>query len=760
MCAIVQGQVQGVGFRPFVFRLASILRLTGIVRNTSVGVDIHVEGDEENLGRFCESIIRDIPPSAHIDSVVWQGTEPRGYLQFSIEPSADTGLAVARVPRDLATCASCHAEILDLANRRHRYPFTNCTACGPRYSILRAMPYDRQVTSMQPFVMCPRCAKEYESPGDRRFHAEPNACDICGPSVELLDFAGRSIAKLDYAIEKAAELLRAGQIIAIKGLGGFQLVAAADDADAIERLRVRKRRPRKPFAVMVADLEQAERHVDLDDIERQLLVSPTNPIVVAKRRGNCCADIIAPGLNSIGLLLPTTPLHHLLLRQFSRPIVATSGNRSSEPIYIGEADALASLSDVADAFLVHNRPIVRRLDDSVAHVANREIVVTRLGRGYAPLPLLAIEAMARRAALPPMIAVGGHLKSALAVWTGTQAVLGPHIGDLDSPQARIVFEQSVRDICNLYRFEPAIIVCDRHPEYFTAQWARKQGLPVIDVQHHHAHAAACMVEHGLLDRKTLAITWDGTGLGLDDTIWGGEVLRIRDGESERIASLLPFSLPGGEAAIRHPNRIAFSMIRQVIGQRLPIGDRWLKRLRIDCSEAALLDTMAARHVRSPLTSSVGRLFDALAALVLPIHEATYEGEAAVLLEAITEESNVEGYPLPLIRDHDGLPRGDWRPMLRAILHDLEQEVARGPIAARIHNALAQWVVVAVHRESIKDVVLSGGCFQNRILLQRVGAELIRNDYRVYSHRLIPPGDGGLAAGQLAIAAMQLTARKE
>jgi hydrogenase maturation protein HypF len=756
---LVRGQVQGVGFRPYIYRLAVACELSGSVRNESTGVLIEIEGRTADVNRFRRKLPDEPPPGARIESVEWETVEPTGGTDFTIERSDEPGPLTARVPRDRATCADCRREIFEAYSRRRGYPFTNCTACGPRFSILAAMPYERTTTTMCRFDMCAACAQEYHKPDDRWFHAEPNACAGCGPQLSFGDASGHPIAGPEQAIEWAVQSLKQGEIVALKGLGGFQLLTAAHDAEAVARLRQRKRRHSKPFAVMVADLSQAEWVADLSDAERQLLASPENPIVLVKRHSDVLAANIAPNLDTVGLFLPTTPLHHLLLARFGRPLVATSGNGSGEPIAIDEMAAAVSLAGIADTFLIHDRPIVRRLDDSVARVIDNRPVIMRLGRGYAPLPLPAIEKIARNASLPPIVAVGGHLKSSLAVWTGSQAILGPHIGDLDTPKARQAFEDCVRDLCRLYRFEQAFVVCDQHPEYFTTRWARERNLPVIDVQHHHAHAAACMVEHDLLEREVLAMTWDGTGFGPDFTIWGGEILRVHGSQFERSASLLPFALPGGEAAIRRPNRIAFALLWQVLGESALRESDWLHRLNLDTGERHLLGTLIARQTNCPLTSSVGRLFDGIAALVLRITEVDYEGEAAIRLEAIADDSIDECYPLPtkLVSD---MPRGDWRPMLMTILDDLQREVCAGRIAGKFHNTLAAWSETIVRRERITDIVLSGGCFQNRLLAERVIARLRLAGKCVYYQQSIPPGDGGLAAGQLAIAVMQMAARSQ
>lgn len=750
---LVRGQVQGVGFRPFIYRLAQACNLSGCVGNVSAGVQIEIEGIETDVARFRDKVLLDLPSGARIDSLVWETMDPPGRAAFLIDSTDNGGPLLARVPRDRASCAACRTEIFDPLNRRHGYPFTNCTACGPRYSILAQMPYDRPATAMASFHLCRECEREYRDPDDRRFHAEPNACAVCGPTVAFRDADGQRMAESLRAVDAAIGLLQRGAIVALKGLGGFQLLTPADDAAAIARLRQRKQRPRKPLAVMVRNLDAAESLAFLDDTERRLLTSAENPIVLLKCRKSALADNIAPDLATVGLFLPTTPLHHLLLTRLDRPLVVTSGNRSDEPIAIDETDAIDSLKGIADGYLVHDRKVIHRLDDSVVRAIESEPTVLRLSRGYAPLPLPAIEVIARRASLPPILATGGHLKGASAIWTGEQAILGPHIGDLDSPATRQAFVESVRELARFYRCEPATIACDLHPDYFTTRWAEAQPLPRIGVQHHHAHALACMAENQILDREVLALTWDGTGFGTHRTIWGGEALKVAGGSFERVASLLPFALPGGEAAIRHPNRIAFALLWQLPGEKA-LRD-WPRRLQLATDEVSLLETIIARRTNSPSTSSIGRLFDGVAALVLGYHRATYEGEAAIALESIADDRVCDYYPLPLDDSKDELPRGDWRPMLQSIVHDIEKNIAPGVIAAKFHNALANWAVAIVSRHSLRDVVLSGGCFQNRLLAERVSAMLSQAGRLVYRHREIPPGDGGLAAGQLAAAVLRM-----
>ncbi|MFN4259122.1 MAG: carbamoyltransferase HypF [Gemmataceae bacterium] len=764
---LVRGQVQGVGFRPFVYRLACRCRLGGAVRNTSAGVVIELEGAPEDLKRFQDLLRAEAPEAATIEGLSVESVSPVGQTSFVIEASVPATVPSVTVPPDLATCAACRREVFAPADRRRDYPFTNCTACGPRYSIIESMPYDRPATAMRHFVMCETCATEYHAPNDRRFHAQPNACASCGPQVGLWDRDGRLTAGWDSALPAAAALLRQGRIVALKGMGGFQLLARADQSDAVLRLRQRKQRPRKPLAVMVSSLEVAERLAWLDPVERRLLASSRNPIVLATARpGTPLTAAVAPRMRTIGLFLPTTPLHHLLLAAVGAPVVATSGNRGAEPIVTAETEALRRLAGIADAFLVHNRPVVRRVDDSVVRCIAGRPTVLRLARGQAPLALPVLDAIGAL----PLLATGGHQQTALALCNGAQAVLAQHIGDLQHPDTRLAFAETARDLTNLYRFEPTAIACDLHPDYFTTHWACAQDQPVIAVQHHHAHALACMVEHNLLDREVLAVTWDGTGYGPDDTIWGGEFLRVQRGTCERLASLRLFPLPGGEAAIRHPQRIAFALLHDLLGEGVfRRGDHWTKHLDLSPREGRLLASMIRRGINTPWTSSVGRLFDAMAALVLGIREASYEGEPALWLEAAANANENGVYDLPLRQPAENGPcagdrscvRGDWRPLLAAVLDDWERDVDAGVIAARFHNTLAQWVAQVVARHPFRDIVLTGGCFQNQLLMERTLSALQALNRQVYTHGQVPPGDGGLAVGQLAAALIQLSAvRKE
>jgi hydrogenase maturation protein HypF len=766
----VRGVVQGVGFRPFVFRLACKLGVNGWVCNDSGGVVICAAGTAERLSRFQDLLRLEAPAPARIDGINSKPAALPGHDGFRILPSSrdrrSTGQG--RVPPDRAACLECVRETLDPTDRRYRYPFTTCTECGPRYSILRRMPYDRANTTLASFPLCRRCDAEYEAHDCRRFHAQPIVCADCGPHVAFWNASGQPECTGESALRAAAEAIRAGCIIAIKGLGGFQLLVRADRPEAVRLLRRRKGRPAKPFAVMVASLEDARSLAHLGSTEERVLNSPENPIVLLSRRATYEAAIapeVAPGMTIVGLFLPTTPLHHLLMRELRFPVVATSGNRSEEPIAADEQEALERLSGIADGFLVHDRPILRRVDDSVVRVVDNRSVVTRLARGYAPLPLPSLERLAigrsfKRTRRVGVLATGGQQKAALALWNGTQAVLSPHVGDLEGPLTRDAFACLASEFTDLYGCELGLIACDLHPDYFTTRWAESTRLPIVRVQHHHAHAAACMVENDLLGAEVLALTLDGTGYGPDGTVWGGEALRATIGGYRRVASLRPFPLPGGEAAIRQPARVALSLLVETFGPDAVLSDAdSLHRLGLSAQQAKVIIHMITRGINTPWTSSLGRLFDGIAALVLDTNQVSYEGEAAVHLEAAVDATATGAYPMPLVADRPEwrfpgerqLPRADWTPLVRAVSDDLRRGERIELIAAQFHQAVADWAAAVGSAHSALPVVLSGGCFQNASLLKRMRQTLEGAGNRVYCHAQIPPNDGGLAAGQLAVA---------
>ena len=715
MRVALYGAVQGVGFRPFVFRLATGLGLTGWVLNSSAGLVVEVDGAPEDLERFLERLDAERPAAAVVLAREVSWLAPGGFTQFEIVASDESAEKSAAVLPDLATCPQCLAELSDPANRRYGYPFTNCTECGPRYCIVLDIPYDRPNTTMRGFTLCPDCRREYTDPTDRRFHAQPNACPVCGPHISM------EIAEAEAAIA-------AGRILALKGIGGFQLLADARNREAVARLRARKHREEKPFALMMPSVEMVRRYCAVSAAEERLLKSPAAPIMLLRPLAE--ATDLAPNVahNSpyLGVMLPYSPLHHLLMRACPFPVVATSGNRSDEPIAIANDEARARLGEIADTFLMHDRPVARPCDDSVVRLVRGRESVVRRARGYAPLPVRLDRPLA------PVLAVGGHLKNTVAIAVGRQVFLSQHIGDLDTPEARRAFENAIDDLCRLYRFRPERVACDLHPDYASTRWALASGLPVVRVQHHHAHAAACAAENAI--RGTyLAVAWDGTGYGLDGTVWGGEIFLAEGGRFERISHLREFRLPGGEAAIKQGWRSEASLLYETFGPQA-VADPVLRR-------------MIEGGVNAPLTSSVGRLFDAVASMAGVVRESRFEGQAAMLLErAIDGAMIVDAYPLA---ERDGV--ADWAPLIEAVRRDAGRGEAAAPIAARFHNALVDWIVAVAERSGVRQVALSGGVFQNGYLVERAAALLEGRGFAVYTHQRVPANDGGIALGQAALA---------
>ncbi len=727
----VRGVVQGVGFRPFVYRLASELQLGGWVRNSPAGVVIEVEGPAAALEHFRRRLAAERPPLAALHGVDCARRAPAGERAFSIRASRRDGRPRALVLPDLAPCADCLRDLRDPHDRHFRYPFTNCTNCGPRFSIVTGLPYDRARTTMRNFPMCPACRAEYENPLDRRFHAQPTACPVCGPRLQLTTTTGRTLRTGDPALLDAAEALRRGRIVAIKGLGGFHLAVDARNQQAVRELRARKRRPAKPLAVMTASLAGARILCQLSPLEEQLLASPAAPIVLAGRRPGDLAAGVAPRNACLGVMLPSTPLHHLLLAELGFPIVATSGNLSDEPICTDNAEALARLGTIADLLLIHDRPIARRIDDSVVRVIAGQPMMIRRARGYAPLPIDAADDGG------DTLAVGGQFKNTTAVARGGRVFFSQHLGDLDAPRAFDAFEDSIATHRDLFDARVAKIACDLHPDYRSTRYAESHGAALVRVQHHYAHVLSCMSENALRG-PALGVAWDGTGYGLDGTIWGGEFLRIRPDGFSRIAHLRTFRLPGGERAVREPRRSALGVLFELFGRDLPVDPGFAP------PERDLLLAMLARGVQAPVTSSAGRLFDAVAALLGLCRVARFEGQAAIELESVVE---------PCEEAYAGAAC-DWEALVRAILDDIRHGVDVGRISARFHNSLAEVIVHAARAAGEERVVLTGGCFQNRYLSERAIRRLRESGFRPYWHRQVPPNDGGLALGQLVAAARE------
>ena len=806
----VRGVVQGVGFRPFVYNAAHARGLRGWVQNEAGAVQIEVEGESAAVEDFVKALRHAPPPQARIEAMevapIPCTADTDG--EFRIRPSGKRGAPGPTIPADLGTCAECLEEIRTSGERRYQYPFTNCTNCGPRWSIIETLPYDRPRTSMARFAMCPSCRSQYENPADRRFHAQPIACPECGPQLGVIDADGSPGATGQEALGQAARAILSGQTVALKGLGGFQLVCDATNRKAVALLRQRKRRPDKPFAVMLASVDEVRARCEVSDDEAATLQSPQAPILLLRRkegsgekrkaesgkRALVCdhrlplsafrfplsppliplAPEIAPGNPYLGVMLPYSPLHHLLMAAVGRPVVCTSGNLSEEPMAIATEDALDRLRGFADLFLVHDRPIVRPVDDSVARFGPHGLQLLRRARGYAPLPIdVGISG-------PIVLAVGGHLKNAVALSLGSQVVLSPHVGDLDNVLSVEVHQRVIEDLVRFFRVAPQVVACDLHPDYASTRHAEKLaaqwGVPLVRVQHHEAHLAACVAEHRL-GGAVLGFSWDGTGYGTDGTVWGGEAIEWDGSGLRRLAHLRQFSLPGGDRAVREPRRSALGVLFEILG---PAAEEhaaaWFRP-----EELKVLLRSLGRPRLSARTSSMGRLFDAVAALCGLPTAVSFEGQAAMALEYAADAECHEAYPLPLCvaqppsavvqsvgvpllrrssaasqSDRTACPApssgspviGDWEPMIRQVLADRAAGEPVARISARFHNALADWAVAVARRWGGSQVVLSGGCFQNALLTQRVQSRLAQAGFNIFTHRQVPPGDGGIPLGQV------------
>ena len=773
----VSGVVQGVGFRPFIYTLAMRYGLAGWVRNTSAGVDIEVAGDPPALDDFTRAITAEAPPLSRIESVISEAIPVNGdgFTRFEIRHSAAIEGQYQPISPDVATCDDCLAEVRDPSDRRYRYAFTNCTNCGPRFTIIQDIPYDRPKTTMAEFEMCPDCQREYDDPLNRRFHAQPNACPVCGPHLELLPSPNHPVPPRwddlpDDEIEAARALIHAGYIVAIRGIGGYHLACDATNPDAVQELRRRKGRAAKPFAVMLPDLETVMQFCEVSFAAAQALTARERPIVlVPLRPGAALADDVAPNLRELGVMLPYTPLHHLLLESapgFPPALVMTSGNYSEEPIATDNADALERLGPLADVFLIHNRDIYIRCDDSVVRAVNGGIMPLRRSRGYAPYPVpLPFES-------PPLLATGAELKNTFCLAREKHAFMSQHIGDLANYDALHSYEHSIDHLIRLFRVEPEVIAHDAHPDYMATRYAleraQSRDLPHIAVQHHHAHLASCLAEHKLPpDEPAIGVIFDGTGLGPDGAIWGGEILIGGYADYERFAHLRYVPLPGGDAATRRPYRTALAHLWAA-------GIAWEPDLppvlAASDQERTIIRQQLDRRVNAPDTSSMGRLFDAVAALVGLLQEVTYEAQGAIWLEAQTDRDETAAYAFDIISS-TGMQRAasngkgqevrvlDPAPILRALLDDLRAGVPVPRIAARFHNGVADLIrdicLIAHEVTGINTVVLSGGVFQNSTLHSLAVPRLESAGLTVYTHRLVPPNDGGLALGQAAIAAFKI-----
>ncbi|HEV7584541.1 MAG TPA: carbamoyltransferase HypF [Solirubrobacteraceae bacterium] len=757
----VEGTVQGVGFRPYVYRLATELSLGGFVLNDARGVEIEVQGAEDTVARFLEVLAPKAPALARVERVSAEPLPVQEGAGFEIRESPAAGTPSAPVTPDSATCPECLAELLDPDDRRFRYPFINCTNCGPRFTIVRGIPYDRPLTTMAAFTMCERCRAEYEDPGDRRFHAQPNACPLCGPTLSLLEGTEAGTpwptdpGGAGDAIAAAAGALRAGAIVAVKGIGGFHLACRADDEPAVARLRARKHREDKPFALMTADVDGARELVQLGEGELELLTSPARPIVLAGRLpAAAVADSVAPAARELGVMLAYSPVHHLLLADAGVPLVMTSGNVSDEPIAYLDEDALARLRTIADLFLVHDRPIQTRTDDSVARSLAGGAMLLRRSRGHVPASIaLAVPAPQE------LLACGAELKSTFCLARGRRAWVSQHIGDLKNHETLSSFTDGVEHLERLFRVEPSVVAHDLHPDYLSTRYAlAREGLETIAVQHHHAHLAACLAEHGETG-EAIAAVFDGSGYGSDGTVWGGELLVGGLRDFERAGHLRPVRLPGGDNAVREPWRLACAWLLEASGGEAtpPLPPALAESVTAERWETV---AQLARTELAPLCTSVGRLFDAVAALCGVRASINYEGQAAIELEGAVDPSEHGAYAIE-VASRAGSLELDPREAVQAIMRDGTEGIAVGAIAARFHaglaHATAEACALLAHERGLELVVLSGGVFQNRTLLELTLEDLRRAGLRVLVPRRLPPGDGGISFGQAAVAAARLAA---
>lgn len=743
----LSGVVQGVGIRPHVYRIATRHQLTGFVGNDTAGVFVEVQGSAAAVGEFEAELVADPPPLARIDAVEAATIPVRREEGFVIVHSELSAAGVSPVPADVATCGDCLRELFDPADRRFRYPFVNCTHCGPRFTIVRGLPYDRPLTTMAGFPMCPACEREYHDPADRRFHAQPVACPACGPRV-WLEVNGQTVAERDDAVRRAGELLADGRILALKGIGGFHLACDALNPRVVTRLRERKGRGWKPFAVMARDVQQARRYAVVGDDESRLLAGRERPILLLSRRTDgALAEAVAPGNATLGLMLPYSPLHHLLLTE--RPLVMTSGNRAAEPIARDNPEARARLADLADAFLLHDRDIHTACDDSVVRVfAGREYPVRR-SRGYAPLPV-----RLPRAARP-VLAVGGELKATLCVTAGDRAFLSQHIGDVESPETLAALDRTADYLLALFRSAPEVVACDLHPGYLSADWAarfaERRGVRLVRVQHHHAHVASLLVDSGWTGSAVLGVCFDGTGYGTDGAIWGGEFLLADEAGVRRVAHLKYVPLPGGDAAVRRPYRVALAHLWAA-------GVLWADDLPCVTAcpetERRVLLRQLGRNVACVPTSSAGRLFDAVAAIIGVRQEVTYEAQAAIEMESLAGSGDADPYSFPVLGGDPLIL--DPAPLLASIVTDVRAGIPARAIAARFHVTVADAILRVSHvvrnTHGTTTVGLTGGVFQNKRLLQLASDRLLINGFTVLTHRQVPANDGGLSLGQAVLAA--------
>lgn len=762
-----EGTLQGVGFRPFVYHAASELGLGGWIKNRGDGVVIEAEGTADAIDRLVERLRTAGPPGARIDHISVLSIAPIGEEVFTIQPSCEEGAKQLPITSDLATCGDCVSELFDADNRRYHYPWLSCAHCGPRFSMVTGVPYDRVNTTMSRFHLCEACRVEYENPADRRFHAESIACSVCGPRVSLWGWDGAVLDVGDGALHKACDMMRSGAIVAVKGIGGFHFWVDATSEEAVRRLRNRKQRPHKPFAVMFPSMEAIRKCCAVSSHEAEWLRSPKAPIVILPRLDTASlAQGVAPENSTVGAMLPYAPLHHLLTKELGIPVVATSGNRSDEPIVMDEHAAVRQMKNIADAFLVHDRAIQRPMDDSVVRMAETGPIILRRARGLVPetIPLpqgLALDIEG------PVLAVGGHLKNTVSLLEADRVLVSQHLGDLSTVETERAVRQAIDDLQWLVGITPGTVACDLHPDYRSTRLAEDLAtgwdVPLVRIQHHHAHVASCMAERGVTG-EVLGVVWDGGGYGTDGTIWGGEFLVATYQDCRRIAHVHQFRLPGGVQAVREPRRVALAVRYETFGTEKCHFGRLQESSRV-VQENHLL-AMLDHQIQSPITTSTGRLFDAVSSILGFCHVSTFEGQAAMMLEQAALSASAlhrrdgELYPIQLkAQAEEGQPWiADWRPMIERIVHDIECGVDRSLVAYRFHCSLAELIGQVAELVGLKHVALTGGCFQNALLVDLATRRLESAGFAVLTHGQVPPNDGGLSLGQAVIAACRLGLR--
>ncbi len=738
----IRGVVQGVGFRPFIYRLAKELDIKGWIINSSQGVFIEAESDRLTLEKFLLKIDTDRPKNSYIQSFEHTWLDPEGFQLFEIRESVEAGSKTALVLPDISTCNDCLEEIFDPKNRRYLYPFTNCTNCGPRFSIIASLPYDRRNTTMAEFEMCDDCRVEYTDPLNRRFHAEPTACPKCGPKVALTDNTGKQFSSKNEAIIDAVRYLKEGRIIALKGIGGYQLICDAGNDEAVKTLRANKRRSEKPFALMFPDLETIISVCEVSGNELRILNSVESPIVLLKRKKNINSVVsveCAKGNPYFGIMLPYSPLHHILMQELDKPIIATSGNISEEPICITEEQAFEKLSDIADYFLIHNRKILRHVDDSIVRYAGGNEMMIRRARGYAPLPVV------MNGIKGTVLASGAHLKNTIALNKDGNVFISQHIGDLENIESINAFKNVIGDLESFYELKPERVICDLHPDYISTKYSELLGVPVHKVQHHYAHVLSCMAENEL-EGELLGVSWDGTGYGTDGAIWGGEFINPNGMNFKRAGYFKPFRLPGGESAIHDVWKIGFSLLYNVYDENAFSLENiaFLKRNDIN-----LVKQMLDKDLNSPITTSAGRLFDGVSAILGLKSTANFEAQAAIDLEFATDEVKINDYfAFSIDEDNDGAFIFNWHNVIKGIVDDMRNNISVNLISAKFHNSLSEAIIQIAKKVGYNRIVLSGGCFLNKYLLERTIERLTEEGFKPYTQQRVPSGDGGISLGQM------------